>query len=124
MPPFAFEAFLFALTFAEDFKGDFRTLNEMAKTKRSTANFLERINEFVRSYSNVKQLSYFCLLAARTIPKIDLFPSKFILPSFRMIKKFENICEVCIFAEILCCNITLCAVMLMIQIEIIVEYIF
>lgn len=45
----------------DDWKGDLRTLNEMVKTKQSNADITERIDEFIRSHSNGKQLSYYTL---------------------------------------------------------------
>lgn len=57
VPLFAFGAFLFALAFAKDFKGDLRMINEMAKAKQPNVNVLKKLNEFVRCYSNVAQLS-------------------------------------------------------------------
>lgn len=59
IPPFAFGAFLLALTFAKDWKGDLRTINKMAKTELPKADILKRIDEFLRSYSNMTQLSHF-----------------------------------------------------------------
>lgn len=42
---------------------------------------------------------------------------------WRLIKDFEKLFETCFFADIICCTVLLCVVMLMIQVEIIVEYI-
>lgn len=40
----------------------------------------------------------------------------------RMIKNFEELNEVCIFADVFCCTIALSLSMLMIQVEILVEF--
>ena len=42
----------------------------------------------------------------------------------RLSKDFAKLYEVHIFDDVMCCTITLCAVMMMIQVEIIVKYIF
>lgn len=39
-----------------------------------------------------------------------------------MAKDFVEVYEVSIFADVMCCTVTLCVVMMMIQIEILVEF--
>lgn len=41
----------------KDWKRDFRTLKEMAKTKHSEVAIFKKLTEFVRSHSSTKQLS-------------------------------------------------------------------
>lgn len=41
---------------------------------------------------------------------------------FRMYNNFEDMFKVCIFVDVLCCTIALCVVMLIVQVEIIVEF--
>lgn len=55
--PLGIGSFLFAFFAIKDWKDDFRTLDEMTKTKQSKADVIELVTEFVRSHSNAKQLS-------------------------------------------------------------------
>lgn len=55
--PMGFGCYLFALSFAKDWKYALYTLDGLGKTKQSKLDIIKRVNEFVRSYSEVKQLS-------------------------------------------------------------------
>lgn len=52
-----FGCFLFAMSFAKDWKGDLQILDEMVKTKQPKVGIMEKVVEFTRTHSNVKQLS-------------------------------------------------------------------
>lgn len=52
-----FGAFMFALTFVEDMKGELRLINEMAIDKRPQREIYEKFSAFIRIHANVKQLS-------------------------------------------------------------------
>lgn len=128
MIPLGIGAFLFALSFAEDWKVDLQILDEMVKTKQPKADIFKQVTEFVRSNSIMKQLSW---LAQTNIHNCHFYSISCILLFFfyqtiyflvkRLIKDFEDLFKVCIFADVLCCGITLCVVMLTVQVEIIVE---
>lgn len=49
--------FLIALSLNKDWKDDVQALDEMVKTKQSKADMIKLAAEFIRSHSNVKQLS-------------------------------------------------------------------
>lgn len=57
LAPLAFCAFLIALSFIDDWKGDLRTLDEMARTKQCQVNLSKQVAEFIRTHSRVRQLS-------------------------------------------------------------------
>lgn len=120
--PIALGAFSFALTFAKDFKGDLHAINEMANTKQHNGDILKRTNEFIRSYSNVSQLSSFSFPLDFRQKKLLKYKSKILLICFsRLIRNFEHIFEVCTFTVFSGCVISLSTLMFVIQVEIIVE---
>lgn len=55
--PMGLGCFLFALSFAKDWQCALFTLDELGKTKQSKLDVIKHVNEFVRSYSEVKKLS-------------------------------------------------------------------
>lgn len=57
----ALASLLFAFSITKDWKNDLRTLDAMAKTKRSETDMFEQLTEFVRSHSNIEQLNKFSL---------------------------------------------------------------
>lgn len=50
-------SFLFAWSFAKDWKNHLQALHQMVHTKSSKTDILENLNEFIRSHSTEKQLS-------------------------------------------------------------------
>lgn len=55
--PLVFGAFLFVLSFAEDWKDDLRSLNKMARSKQAEMHIFVQVSEFIRTHSSVRQLS-------------------------------------------------------------------
>lgn len=56
--PLGIGLFIFAIFITKDWTNDFHQLDEVVLAKDSTADSIELITEFVRSHSNVKQLSH------------------------------------------------------------------
>lgn len=110
LAPLAFAFFIIAFTGTKDWKNYLQTLEKMAENKQSKADIFKQITEFFRSHSGVKQLSREVVCTQRVINFSCIF----------FTKDFVNVYEVSILADVMCCTVTLCAVMMMIQSEILV----
>lgn len=110
-----FGGFYGGFILAKQWKIDLKRLKKMAKVKKPEGDLFKQLTEYIRSHSRAKELSK--LFTTKSITR-DQLKSYFFS---RMIHKFTDVEEMTIFVGVMGSVIFLCALMMMIQMELRVE---
>lgn len=71
--PLAFTCFVFAVVTTIGWRYELRTIEQMAKSKQSETDIFQLLTEFVRSHSNIKELSTAPLVFRTHIQTFSVF---------------------------------------------------
>lgn len=103
--------YIIALTVTRTFRDILFFINDRAKVRTERARTTERIKEYIKAHSNMKELSLFICQS--------IFFMSFSIRLCRIVKEFSELFQPMFMAVFVWCTVSICGAMMMIQIELV-----